>query len=78
MTTINDKYIPLTEQEITKKRRELDEMVDDINQESHVGEVLDAIACFVSPAFSEVVTDDESIAYITDILMRYSGGLENF
>lgn len=78
MTTIDNKYIPLTEQQIAKKRIELEEMVDDINPESHVGEVLDAIACFVSPAYGEVVTDDESIGYITDILMRYSGGLENF
>lgn len=78
MTTIDNKYIPLTEQEITKKRIELEEMVDDINSESPVGEVLDAIACFVSPAYGEVVTDDESIGYITDILTRYSGGLEDF
>lgn len=62
-----------TTTEIEAQRAYLGEAIQKIDSKSEVGAILDTIALFVSPAFAEACTDDESVEAITEILDRSKG-----
>jgi hypothetical protein len=62
-----------TTTEIEAQRAYLKDAVRRIDSSSEVGAILDTIALFVSPAFAEAWTDDESVEAITEVLDRSKG-----